>query len=267
MADDLGDRMKAYEEVTAGRLDASLPVYARIDGRAFSRFTKGMARPFDAAMSSAMIGTATGLVERTHARIAYTQSDEISLVFLGENPESDILFGGRVLKLASVLASLATALFMERIMTDEAFAAYRKRLPHFDCRVCQLPSKTEAANMFVWRYKDARKNAISMAAQSMFSHRELHGKHGGEKLAMLAEHGVDFDAFPDFFKHGTFVRRQTIWRDLTADELARIPAKHQPSGPVERSETAVALSGDFLGCVNREAFIFDGATASHAVAA
>lgn len=256
MMDDLGDRMKGYEEATNARLNVLLPIYARIDGRSFSRFTRGMARPFDDGMSAAMIATAIGLVEKTHARIAYTQSDEISLVFLGSTKTSDILFNGRILKLASVLASLATALFTARVMTDNALAPYRGRLPHFDCRVCQLPSKSEAANMFIWRYKDARKNAISMAAQAAFSHKGLHGKRSGDMLAMLAARGVDFEEYPDFFKHGTFIRRRTVTRDLTAAELAHIPEQYWPAGPVERSETGPVECGDFLACANREAFIF-----------
>jgi tRNA(His) 5'-end guanylyltransferase len=258
MTDDHGDRMKNYEAAWDARLDVMLPIYARLDGRSFSRFTRGMERPFDMNMSAAMIATAIGLVERTHARIGYTQSDEISLVFLAENPESDILFGGRLQKLTSVLASLATALFTARVMVDDDFAPYRNRLPHFDCRVCQLPSKTEAANMVVWRYKDARKNAILSAAQSVFSPKQLFGRHGGELLEMLRGRGIDFDAYPEFFKRGAFVRRRTVLRELGAAELARIPEKHRPTGAVARSETAV-VTCDFLACSNREAFLFDGA--------
>lgn len=265
--DDHGDRMKAYEAAADAALDVHLPIYARIDGRSFSRFTREMERPFDGNLSSAMIGATAGLVEKTHARIGYTQSDEISLVFLAENPESDILFGGRIQKMASVLAGLTTALFMQRVMTDAAFDGYRDRLPHFDCRVCQLPSKTEGANMFMWRWKDARKNAISMSAQAVFSHKQLHGKHGGDMLAMLRERDVDFEAYPGFFKSGTFVRRRTVLRELSADELARIPEKHRPAGPIERSETKPVECGDFLRCLNREAFIFDGAEPQFAAVA
>ena len=48
--------MKGYEAVeTARRFDVHLPIYARIDGRSFSRFTRGMARPFDIRMIDAMI--------------------------------------------------------------------------------------------------------------------------------------------------------------------------------------------------------------------
>ena len=256
-----GDRMKGYEASLDLRLDPFLPIYARIDGRSFSRFTRGMKRPFDPAMSDAMIHTTAGLVEKTHARIAYTQSDEISLVFLAVKPDADVLFGGRALKLTSVLASLATALFTARINADAALRPYSNRLPHFDCRVCQIPTQTEAANMFVWRYKDARKNAISMTAQSVFSHKQLHGKNGGEMLEMLRGDGIEFDTYPRFFMHGTFVRRSVVMRELTVAELSHIPEKHRPSGPVERSGT-VTLAFDFLACTNREAFIFDGAEAA-----
>jgi tRNA(His) guanylyltransferase len=69
-------------------------------------------------------------------------------------------------------------------------------MPHFDCRVFQLPSKDEAANAFLWRAMDARKNAISMVAQSKFSHKKLHGKGQKAMLAMLAEIGVNFEDFP-----------------------------------------------------------------------
>lgn len=254
--DNHGDRMKAYEATTDIRLDVHLPIYARIDGRSFSRFTRGMNRPYDPDMSAAMIAVTEGLVEKTHARIGYTQSDEISLVFLADCPDADVLFNGRTLKLASVLASLAASLFMRHIMSHDYFEPYRDRVPHFDCRICQLPDETEAANMFVWRYKDARKNAVQSAAHAIFSTKQLHGKHGGEMLAMLAERGINFEDNPDFFKHGTFVRRRTVWRELTDAERLLIPEKHRPIGPVERSETKPVAPIDFLACQDREAFIF-----------
>ena len=116
MQDDLGDRMKAYEAAqTSFKFDGFMPVYARLDGRGFSKFTRGMRRPYDERMSMAMITTASALVKETNARIAYTQSDEISLVWLAdaEKAESQIFFDGKMLKLASVLASFATAAFLE----------------------------------------------------------------------------------------------------------------------------------------------------------
>jgi len=250
--DEFGDRMKAYEAVeTERRLDAQKPIYARIDGRAFSTFTRGMARPYDPAMTNAMIATTAYLVDRTHARIGYTQSDEISLVWLADEPEADVFFSGKVLKMASVLASMAAAKFA-RVCP----AGYEARLPHFDCRVLQLPDKTEAANAILWRAMDARKNAIQAVAQCRFSPRQLHGMGQKDMLAMLAEQGVDFEVFPVEFKRGTFLQRRTEPRLLTNDELARIPESYRPVGPVMRSFVVTLDLPPFNEVENREAVIF-----------
>ncbi len=252
--DDFGARMKAYEAAeTDRRLDPHLPIYARIDGRAFSTFTRGMERPFDLRMSEAMTETTKYLVHETHAHIGYTQSDEISLVCLAESAESDVFFSGKVQKMASVLASMAAAKFATVIPPE-----WRDRLPHFDARVFQLPSKMEAANAFLWRAMDARKNAISMAAQSKFSHRQLHQKDQADMLAMLAEVGVDFEGYPASFRRGTFVRREVVTRLLTDEELERIPEKHRPTEPVTRSHMAVIDMPPFNKVMNRVEVIFDG---------
>jgi tRNA(His) guanylyltransferase len=261
VSDDLGDRMKAYEAVeTARRLDISLPIYARIDGRGFSRFTRGMARPFDPAMTAAMIATAEHLVSETHAKIGYTQSDEISLVWLCDTPESDMFFSGKVLKLVSVLASMAAAKFA-RVCPP----GYEDRLPHFDARVFSLPDRDEAANAILWRALDARKNAVSMVAQANFSHRQLHRKGQTDMLEMLGEIGVDFESYPDAFKRGTFLRRETSERHLTEAELACIPEPHRPTGPVLRFEIVTVDMPPFNRVANRVGVIFDGETPAPAL--
>ena len=48
MNDGLSDRMKQYEAAEAGRrLMPLLPALARLGGRAFHSFVRGLARPFD----------------------------------------------------------------------------------------------------------------------------------------------------------------------------------------------------------------------------
>jgi tRNA(His) guanylyltransferase len=264
--DDFGDRMKAYEAAETSRIfDPALPIYARIDGRSFSRFTRDFLRPFDPSMTAAMAYTTKMLVRETHARIGYTQSDEISLVWMCDTQESEPLFGGKVHKLTSVLASLATAAFHCGVRDN--WDAHRAedltaRLPHFDARVFQLPSKIEAANAFLWRAMDARKNSISMAAQAHFSHKALHGKDQRDKRAMLAEKGIDFETYyPAKFKWGTWVRRFTFDRAFTAEELERIPEKHRPApdAVVTRSEVREINMPEFHMVSNRVEVIFDGA--------
>ena len=259
-ADSLGDRMKGYEATECGRrFMPMVPIYARIDGRCFSSFTRGMERPFDKRMSEAMIATASHLVEATHARIGYTQSDEISLVWLADDPKSDVFFAGRVQKMVSVLAALATAAFT-RALLDGPLADLAPRMPHFDARVFHLPSRAEAANVFLWRELDATKNAVSMAASTYFSHKALHGKTGAEKQEMLFSKGINFNDYPAYFKRGTFVRRVTRERELAAAELVNIPEAHRPAPGTTflRSAVEVLDMPRFSKVANREGVIFDG---------
>lgn len=261
--DYLGDRMKVYERVETSRaLNPSLPVYARIDGRGFSKLTRDMERPYDERMSNAMIETTRYLVEKTHALIGYTQSDEISLVFeAGPNEGSDILFSGKIQKMTSVLAAQATAAFINALLETEDFRHYVERFPHFDARVFQLPNREEAAEAFLWRARDAYKNSSSMAARAYYSHSMLHKKTAREMREMLMDRGVDFEEYPEFFKRGTWLRRVTTSRALTELEWGKIPEKHRPSIETEfdRSEVKIIDMPDFNRVTNRVEVIFDGA--------
>lgn len=257
--DSLGDRMKGYEAAeTERRFLPMLPVYARLDGRCFSSFTAGMDRPYDVRMSRAMIETTRALVDKAVARCGYTQSDEISLVWLADEPTSEMFFSGKIQKMCSVLAGMAAAMFGKIAMVEwpERCA---KAAPIFDCRVFQLPSRTEAANAFLWREQDATKNAISMAAGHYYSHKQLHKKTGPEKQEMLFQAGVNFNDYPSFFKRGTFIQRRKTLRELTAEELAVIPEKYRPTGPIERGAVLDLDMPPFGKVANREAVIFDGA--------
>lgn len=250
--DDFGARMKQIESVeTSRKFDVTLPTYARIDGRGFSRFTRGMDRPFDLRMTNAMIETTKYLVQNTHARIGYVQSDEISLVWEAPTPESDIFFSGKIQKMVSVLASMAAAKFA-RVCPE----GFEDRLPHFDARVFQMPSRIEAANAFLWRAMDAKKNSISMVAQANFSHKELQGKTQKDMLAMLAAKGVDFEANPEAFKRGSFIRRVLVERE---PDLSGIPEQFRPTGPIMRAEMVVIDMPPFNTVRNRVEVVFDGA--------
>lgn len=263
MRDNFGDRMKAYEAAeTERRFMPMLPIYARLDGRCFSRFTKGMERPFDAAFHGAMVRVVSKLVDETHARIGYTQSDEISLVWLVDDPKSEPLFGGKVHKITSVLAGLGSSSLCRIAMADAYLRTFAERAaPHFDCRAFQLPSKMEAANAILWREQDATKNAISMAARALYSHKALHGKSGTEMQEMMFSKGQNFNDYPPSFKRGTFVRRVLIERSFTAAELARIPEKHRPApGALVQRHTVEAIDmPKFSSVKNRVEVIFDGA--------
>jgi tRNA(His) 5'-end guanylyltransferase len=232
----LDDRMKMYEAVsTSGKAFKGQPLIARLDGKAFHTFTKGLKRPYDERLSNLMVATTRHLVDQYGARVGYTQSDEITLVWFHEIFDAaDYPFGGRFQKLDSLLASAATAYFNS--VLPQHLPEKVGRLAMFDCRSFVVPTPLEAYNCVVWRQQDAMKNAISMAAHSMFSHNSLIGMSSQMmQERMWKEKGVNFNDYPFFFKRGTFVRRVKEARLLTAERLATIPEQYRPTKPVERS--------------------------------
>jgi tRNA(His) guanylyltransferase len=263
MNDALGDRMKSYEMAEAGRrFMPLLPILARIDGRCFSAFTAGMARPYDTGMVDAMIATTACLVEETNACMGYTQSDEITLAWHSTDPKSQIWFDGRISKMTSQLGALAT-LYFYRLICASMDSRYRERHPTFDARVWQVPNRTEAANVFLWREWDCTKNSLTMAASTLYSHSELHGKNGQEKHDMLFAKGVNWNEYATEFKRGTYIQRRRVMRSFTGKELLELPPKHQahqnPDLQVERWQIKPIDMPIFQTVTNREAVIFEGA--------
>ncbi len=254
----MGDRQKAFEKRrTDERLMPGLPVIVRLDGRAFHTFTRGLARPYDERLSRAMAETAKYMVAETHANMGYTQSDEITLGFANTDPTKPMLFDGKVSKLLSVLAAMATAKFNDEIRTRIPEKA--KLLPLFDARVYELPTMALAVESFVWREADATRNSLTMAAHAYYSHKELHRAGFALKHDMLHAKGVNWADYPAFFKRGTFVRRETVERLLTEAELARIPEKHRPTGPVMRSELRELDMPPLSRVTNLVQVLFEGA--------
>jgi tRNA(His) guanylyltransferase len=231
--DDLGDRCKSYEFAEAGRRAMrGLPLLARLDGRAFHTFTRDFKRPYEHGMSVSMRETTRYLVQETVALVGYTQSDEITLVwFEPSQSTSEYAFGGRFQKLASVLAGMASTKFYQLVL--EWLPDKAREVPHFDCRVWQVPTLDEATDVFIWREDDATKNSITMAARVYYSDAELDGKNSNDKQEMLWQKGVNWDNFPNFFKRGSYFQRRACLRTLSDEERMRIPEAHRP--PVDET--------------------------------
>src|SRR3954469_12276586 len=81
MGDDLGDRIKRYENAYRHRLTPRSSVMIRVDGRAFHTYTRGMTKPFDQRfMESMRTATAAVAAELAGFKLAYTQSDEANFL-------------------------------------------------------------------------------------------------------------------------------------------------------------------------------------------
>ncbi len=243
---ELGDRMKLYEDSEAARrLMPLLPAMARLDGRSFSRFTRNTKKPFSRPFLELMDEVTRFLVEETAANVGYTQSDEISLVWYSSVEKSQIFFGGRIQKMCSSLAAMASAKLNSLRDTRPEFGAFSglnwRQLPTFDCRVWNVPNLTEASNTLVWRQLDAARNSVSMLARSRFSHKQCHNKTTAELQEMLhSRFDENWNDLPFRQKRGVFVRKVKTERRFTAEELESLPPKHHarsnPDLVVERTD-------------------------------
>lgn len=229
----LGDKHKSYEARTESTLLPGCPVVIRLDGRAFHTFTRGLKRPYDERMSRAMIETTKDLVAQTNANVGYCQSDEITLIFKNSDHLVPFMFSGRVQKIVSVVASIASVKF-NRII-QETIPERANMMPIFDARVFQYPNESLAVETLMWRETDATRNSLSMAVQSLYTHKECMGAGFVKKHEMLHAKGVNWNNYPAFFKRGTYVQRRIVIKELSVDELLSIPEKHRPVGPVLRS--------------------------------
>ncbi len=229
----LDDRMKRYENVSRMYLTRRVPVIIRIDGKAFHTFTRGMKKPFDRILMTAMQETMRYLCENIQGCVlGYTQSDEITLVLTDYTTvTTDAWFGYGVQKMSSISASMATmafnSIFVDTVNAAQQFydtessiegalafnyLVYEKKFwsAMFDARAFSVPVE-EVCNCLIWRQQDATRNSIEAAGQAHFSAGRLHGKNCNQIQEMLwQEHSINWNDYPVDFKRGSCCRRETV---------------------------------------------------------
>ena len=234
--DELGKRMKGYEQVAKSSLMKRTPVAIRIDGRAFHTFTKGFEKPFDMILVKSMQETMKYLCENIQGCVfGYTQSDEITLILTDYATfTTSAWFDYEVQKICSIAASMATMKFnqvfgvyaekdfikksdpCEYTYEDLKFAQTRFKAAGkgamFDAR-CFNISKEEVCNLIYWRQIDAIRNSIQMVGQYYFSHNELQNKSCIAIKEMLEqEKEVRWEDYPLYLQNGTAcIRYDSGW--------------------------------------------------------
>jgi tRNA(His) guanylyltransferase len=207
VADALANTIKTLESHYEPTLNPILPFIIRLDGVAFRKYTASMQKPFDSHFTLAMIGTAFGLLERTSARMAFVQSDEITLAFSGDTQNKPLLYNGRVQKIASIIAAHASILFnscMERGKQDKHTAI-------FDARTFSCPDEKTAMQAMYWRHAyDCRRNAINMIAHHKLPDINLKSVGQGEVMKLLTEQGISLQSFDPSDIYGTFVKKVSV---------------------------------------------------------
>ena len=204
--DDLGDRMKRSESVPSNRLMRRVPVILRADGKAFSTFSSSLEKPVDSRMQACMWAAAKYMCQEMQgAKLAYVQSDEISVVMTDyATHTSEAWFDYQVQKMVSVGAALATVAFNKAM---QVYMPDCNKMPVFDARVYNVPLH-EVANYFLWRQQDATRNSISSLAQANFSHTRLHGVDtGGMQEMLFTEKNINWNDCPTSQKRGVCIKK------------------------------------------------------------
>ena len=164
----MGDRMKRYEGVSSYSLPRRIPVILRVDGRAFHTVVKKQfGKTWSCIFVTYMQEVALALCKEIQGcAFCYCQSDEISFLLTDyKTIQTDPWFDYDVSKMVSISASTAAVTFSRRL--DQVVS--------FDSRAFSIP-QDDVVNYFLWRQRDAVRNAIQMAAREYYSHKELHKK-------------------------------------------------------------------------------------------
>lgn len=225
MAQQMAERIKALEAAWSSSLPAGQPFVVRLDGVAFKGLTAGMAKPFDPRFTQAMMLTARDLMDRSAARLGFCQSDEITLVFGPEVNVLNIMYSGRTIKIASVLASIAAARFNHHLgafgegdwakdpkaVDCETWRKASSGNAFFDARVFAVPDDKTAMESVYWRHKyDCRRNVVNSVGFHLLGHQEMTNVPLTQVLSQLQErrHGLDpFEAYPKPAMWGAFLKR------------------------------------------------------------
>lgn len=213
------------------KFDYTLPAKAytliMLDGKNFSRKVKNrFKKPFDPLFVKMMDDTAAFLCKEIQgAKFAFVQSDEISIVLTDfEADECCSYFDGRMCKLQSISASVATSFFNREVVkniikecSDKEEIANRvmtEPLYQFDAKAWSVPAD-DFNDMFCWflfRQNDCVRNSKQQVAQTYLPHKRLLNKNTDEQIQLLKDEcDVDWNTdFEDNVKYGRFIYKETL---------------------------------------------------------
>lgn len=224
--DTLKERMKALQKSRDYRLDKDKYVLVHIDGRAFSKMIKNKFKlPFDDIFMDMMDKTASYVCQNVQgAKLAYIQSDEITLVLTAFNIEGDevrdggAFFDYRLCKMQSIIASLATAKFnqllaLQRIdnsfdVTEASANVEVMGLVQLDCKCWDVERYEDVFAWLKFRQNDCIRNSKQQFCQTYCPHKALLNLDTDKQIEYCKETtGKDWTILAPKYKYGRLVFR------------------------------------------------------------
>jgi tRNA(His) 5'-end guanylyltransferase len=255
--DKLGAYISSSEHLPIMKAPNDQHITLRLDIRSMSgqrnRFLQLniLTEKFDKKFAEMMISVTKALAEHYNTKLAYTQSDEITLILSPPPPEENLRntythpFSGKRDKLCSLAASLASStanrillqLYLQTNKRDEKQQEYDFSaipLVQFDCRMACWNSYLDALQVILWRSYDTGVNGISDAIHHRDKSKSKLNRI--EKLLFLLEEKLlPLDAHQCYgtLIYKTRVKRKRINpKNNEAEEYERRCFVHSPVGNI-----------------------------------
>ena len=209
LTESLGTRMKSYEDST--NVPNTQSFLIRADGNCFSKFTKGLRKPFDDVFCRAMIKTANDVLDHFSASCVYVCSDEITLFFDKKYSDTDPpelkksthIYSGRYQKISSLVAAKCSVSFNKHMLDEvlnvqeadnhftysETFITKIKaQQAIFDGRLIPIPEdkEIEVVNNLIWRScYDCHRNTVSTYGREILGRKKTFKKKSNEMIESM----------------------------------------------------------------------------------
>lgn len=211
MSNKLKDRMVSYQETSDYKLMARVPLVIVINGRAFSKGTELLDKPYCSKFSECILSTTLKLCNEIEgALFGYQHNDEIVIIARNDqSPETTPWYDNKIQKICSVTSSIATMHFNS---CANAIDLNMVSEPIFISRVHTVPNIAEAVNTMIFKQQQNFHTSVQFACFYELLGKKFDKHHIREMLTGLSvdekidlldqECGVNFNEYPMAFKRG-----------------------------------------------------------------
>ncbi len=197
----LKSRIESYQDLSDNKLLIKVPIVIVVNGRAFSKLTSLLDKPFCEKFSDCMLSTTLKLASEIDGAIfAYQHNDEIVIIARNDqNIDTSPWYDNKVQKISSVTASMATSHFSKisselNLMGDGLFTS----------QAFCVPNLAEAVNTIV--YKQQQNFHLSVQSACFYELLKKYNRNNikdmlaglslDEKIDLLnQECNIDFNQF------------------------------------------------------------------------
>ena len=207
----LKERIEDYKRSSDYKLLGRIPMIIVLNGRSFSKLTQLIDKPHCSKFSECMLSTMLRLCSEIEGVVfSYQHSDQILLVCRNDQKEeTSTWFDGKIQKIASAAASIASVHFNECASTIKLNLTAD---PIFTAQVFNVPDLTEVINTIIFQQQQNFYSSIQFACLyellKKYNKNEIKEMLSGltvdeKKYLLLQECGIDFNDYPVIFRKGS----------------------------------------------------------------